>query len=93
MLVDPNPFDGDYHARSFCQSPVRILVATFALQDAADPLRSFCFAEHPFAEGPGRIVAHVLGVAAVELRCPMVLFILTETDYGPLHRTPSADIQ
>lgn len=43
------------------------------------------FGRDPFARGPRGIVAHVLVMAALELRDPMLFFVLMETGDAALH--------
>jgi hypothetical protein len=40
---------------------------------------------HPSAHLPGRIVSHMAVVAALELRDPMLFFVLVETGDPALH--------
>ena len=69
------------------------LIATFALHHGSDAFGSFRLAQHPFADGPRRIVAHMLGVAAGERGDPMLLFVLMKAGHGLLHRASFHDIQ
>lgn len=60
--------------------PRRALIALAAPEHAAQYLIAALFRGDPGPTGPGRIVAHVLIVAAGELGYPVLLHILMKSD-------------
>jgi len=63
----------------------RAAVALAAFEAHAEMAAPSLLGRDPAARGPRRIVSHVPVVAALELRDPMVFFILMETGDPALH--------
>jgi hypothetical protein len=60
-------------------------IAFRAVQPVAEPAGPPRFGDHPWPLYPRRIVAHVLEMAARQLRDPMVLFVQMKSGDGLLH--------
>jgi hypothetical protein len=60
-----------------------------AVQGSTDEASSPIFRRHPRPNLPGRIVPHVLGMAALEFGNPMLLIILVESNDSPFHQPGS----
>ncbi len=56
--------------------------ALYAVDSRAEERASAVFSEHPRSHLPGRIVTHVLSVAAVEVGNPEAALVLVKTDDG-----------
>jgi hypothetical protein len=57
----------------------RSLVANHALQPLADHAGSTGVGQHPWSDLPRRLVAHVLGVAALEVGHPVAFGVLVKS--------------
>jgi hypothetical protein len=68
-------------------SAVRV-TALDAFQRFSQEARTSSFGHHPVSHLPGRIVTHVLGVAALEIGDPMTFVILMKADDLPGNRQP-----
>lgn len=74
------------HPPYFRPDPAARPEITFlALQLEADHGGTPFGSDDPGAQHPGRVVSHVLEVAAFQLRDPMALFILVIADNGTVH--------
>jgi hypothetical protein len=72
---------------------LRLSVAQTAFDKLAECLLSSGFGRHPRSDEPGRLVTHMLAVTALQLRDPMLLFVLTESHDASLHGSPVDDGQ
>lgn len=66
----------------------RRLVALFAVQDHAKVSRAAFGGRHPGAAEKGRMVSHMLPVAAGQIGDPMAFFVLMIADDGLVHAVP-----
>jgi hypothetical protein len=70
---------------SYGRLSLRRFIAALALHPAPNAPRALGRIKHPLPHHPGRIVAHVHGMTAVQLSTPVPFFVLIETDHCPQH--------
>lgn len=62
-----------------------LFITTFAVQRKTNPRRAAFLCKYPFSRCQWRIVSHMLTMAAIQNRAPMVLVVLIEPDDYALH--------
>ena len=69
-------------------------ITPLAIQHRADPCASSIASGHPGAIHPWRIMPHVLGMSAFQIRNPVAFFVLMKSSNFPIchvsHHRPSA---
>jgi hypothetical protein len=60
-------------------------IALGALEHRLEPASPTLLARHPATNLPGRIMTHVLAMAALQLGHPVPLLVLMEAGYASLH--------
>ncbi len=87
---------GDDYTRSMVKLVIELsfsrLTALHAVERLAQKHRAAGFRDHPWTHLPWWVVANVLRVTALEVRDPVLLFILMEADDPPGNRRPRACI-
>ena len=65
----------------------RVPIAFDAVQPSTNEAESTIRRGNPRSDLPGRVVTDVLGVAALEVRNPVLLFVLVEANDAALHQS------